>query len=354
VLAQWSSNKINSQSSLFTFTVAPMQSVCDQILQEQASGQRELRHLKFVWIERDPALVQQVDFVTSRHNIYEAKEEQGKDTDRDQAAHKPLGKITSQLLALILPGETADAELEEQCADGGVPNDDDRPEIVHAVEAPSCAECPPFGNNADVETPAWFECPPFASGDEKACTDVLFKPGSKEDTTEKKSFAQVLDMQGYYTGDAPTPGNVPFVRFETASGAECPPFGNSADVETPAWFECPPFANDEEEACTGALGKPGAKEDTTEQKKALAKVLDMRVYLTGDAPTPGTVPFVRSGRPDIHALFEDMKREAVASGNRKVAVCVCAPPKLMSLCQRACVLYSDDKIRFDFHSEAMS
>lgn len=254
--------------SLFIFEVAPMQSVCDQILQEQASGQRELRHLKFIWIERDPILLQEV---SSRHVAFDAKVELGKDTDRyDQAEHNLPGNLTARLLSLIPPEETTETELEEQYADGGLPHNKDDQAMKYEVENPPCAECPPCDSYAEVRNTTCAECRPLDRDAETLSADALHEPGTAE---KKKSYAQVLDMQ---------------------------------------------------------------------------------VYLTGDVPSHGGLPFVRFGRPDIQALFEEMKKEAFASGNRKVAVCVCAPQKLTNLCRRACVLYSDDEVRFDFHSEVVS
>jgi hypothetical protein len=52
-----------------------MQSICDQLLFEKSSGQRELRNLKFVWIERDPILVQEVNFIKSKEAEFKAKDD---------------------------------------------------------------------------------------------------------------------------------------------------------------------------------------------------------------------------------------------------------------------------------------
>ena len=252
-----------------------MQSICDQLLHEKTIGEREIRNIKCIWIERDPVLVQQVDFVKSKQDVEPGS---GNDTALDRPEHHSAGdiasqllmlvppgehsagNIVSQLLVLVPPGETTDEELEQQYADGGLPNVDDQP-------------APPPPSECDDENPACDDCPTLDTDKETSSTDALSKPVSKEDIKYKKSLTEVLDMQ---------------------------------------------------------------------------------VYLTGNASFSGNVPFARVGRPDIKALFEEMKSNAIASGDKKVAVCVCAPQKLMSLCHRACVLYSDDKVRFDFHAEAMS
>merc|ERR1712084_188508 len=65
----------------------------------------------------------------------------------------------------------------------------------------------------------------------------------------------------------------------------------------------------------------------------LHNVLDLHIHLTAkDVQRNETVPFIRRGRPDIKQLFLDMKAEAIAQGEKRVAVCVCAPQKLSELC----------------------
>ena len=88
--------------------------------------------------------------------------------------------------------------------------------------------------------------------------------------------------------------------------------------------------------------------------KSLTEVLDLQIYLTGDELATGNVPFARYGRPDIKGMFLKMKQDAVDAGDRRVAVCVSAPTKLTDMCRKACIAYSDNKVRFDFHSEVMS
>lgn len=221
-----------------------MQSICDQLLFEKASGHRELRNLKFVWIERDPVLVQQVSFLKNKQDENSNK----RDSSTNSALYGQTSEsIVSTLMSLLPPGDTSDADLEEQYADGGLPIDDSSLVIRDDNhEVSTCSRRPP----------QW----------------IIFD----------------------------NPDHTP---------------------------------------------NPMPKKDA---------VLDLQVYLTGNAKPTGPVPFARLGRPDINALFDEMRRDALTSGDKKVAVCVSAPHKLMSLCHRACVLYSDDKVRFDYHCEAMA
>lgn len=57
------------------------------------------------------------------------------------------------------------------------------------------------------------------------------------------------------------------------------------------------------------------------------------------------------GRPDIPKIFEKMKKLALEAGEKRVAVCVCGPHRLVEACQIASLIYSDCGVSFDFHSE---
>ncbi len=61
--------------------------------------------------------------------------------------------------------------------------------------------------------------------------------------------------------------------------------------------------------------------------------------------------FTSQGRPNFEKSFENMKEEAINMGEKRIAVCVCAPAMLVKLCKQACAEYSDHRVRFDFHSE---
>jgi len=65
----------------------------------------------------------------------------------------------------------------------------------------------------------------------------------------------------------------------------------------------------------------------------------------------GNLPFLNSGRPDLKELFENMRNEAIMMGEKRVAVCVCASKIFVDICRHACIKYSNQKVRFDFHSE---
>ena len=64
------------------------------------------------------------------------------------------------------------------------------------------------------------------------------------------------------------------------------------------------------------------------------------------------IPFVHFDRPDIPSLFHSARREALHNGHQaRIAVCVCAPQRIVDLCRQACAKYSDRYVAFDFHYE---
>lgn len=269
-----------------------MQSICDQLLYERAKDRRALNRLKFIWIERDPILMKEADFIRRTSSIGSIGSLEMEDylsshgsmsnidvdlsdgdDDLDEASSPILEgeisdfvqrdrsiNIASQLLSLLPPGRTTDAELEDLYESGHLKVDEDLGDVVSNTE----------GLVAQNE-------------------GVQGRLHSEDD--DETSFAE-----------------------------------NSA-----SWLlEAPPVV------------------------ESLMKVVDMQVYLTGRSPVNETVPFARFGRPDIKEIFQEMKQEAIENGDNRVAVCVSAPKRLTDICQKACIVYSDKRVRFDFHCEAMA
>ena len=108
-------------------------------------------------------------------------------------------------------------------------------------------------------------------------------------------------------------------------------------------------------------------------------ILDLEIYLTSTKPDEVLLfdpsrKHIKYGRPDIPEIFLRMKRdiliEAFASlsngnsgdlsvdnttvGEHRVAVCISAPQALTNACRKACIKYSDEIVKFDFHYETMS
>lgn len=84
------------------------------------------------------------------------------------------------------------------------------------------------------------------------------------------------------------------------------------------------------------------------------ELLELDCYLTSKEIQDcrlGELPFVNQCRPDIKKIFLSMRKDAIRKGEKRVAVCVCAPKRLVSITREACVKFSNRHVRFDFHSE---
>lgn len=83
-------------------------------------------------------------------------------------------------------------------------------------------------------------------------------------------------------------------------------------------------------------------------------ILKLEFYLTSKEMNDHDItnyPFVNQGRPDMKEVFHAMRKEAKAKGESRVAVCVCAPLRLVEICKKSCVKCSNHEVKFDFHSE---
>lgn len=106
------------------------------------------------------------------------------------------------------------------------------------------------------------------------------------------------------------------------------------------------FDNDE----IGSLSNPDELEDPVEN---VEDILDAQIYVTGERGIDQNAKCLRKGRPDIKVLFQEMRHHAIEKGEKRVAVYVCAPLKLTMLCQKAAIVFSDSKLRFDIHVESL-
>ncbi len=64
------------------------------------------------------------------------------------------------------------------------------------------------------------------------------------------------------------------------------------------------------------------------------------------------LPVVHQRRPEMKEIFIKMRDEAKRQGERRIAICVCAPLRLTDITRKSCVKFSDRDVQFDFHSES--
>ena len=81
--------------------------------------------------------------------------------------------------------------------------------------------------------------------------------------------------------------------------------------------------------------------------------VDVNVYLTSKQQHAATTlpPFACRGRPDWTELLHATRKEALREHQSKIAVCVSGPRKLQLQLHKACLFFSDERVRFDFHAE---
>jgi len=279
-----------------------MQSICDQLLYEKAKGRRDLHHIKFIWIERDPILMQSAEFVrrtscigsvgfrdleeymSSRGSMSCFNESDHFDgqhiaqQNSQNALNQKLADmlkqehsidVASQLLSVVAPGKTTDEELEK----------------LYESE------------QLFVDSEA-YELSLIEDNAEARMATVCDEPN--KDPTKKRPSVSCM------------------VEEETSFADNC----GTWPVEAPPVVE------------------------------SLVPVLDMQVYLTGESSSATEqIPFARLGRPNIKAIFQEMKKKALSAGDSHVAVCVSAPKRLTDLCRKACLLFSDKDVQFDLHAE---
>jgi hypothetical protein len=303
--------------------VTPLQSICEQLLYEKAKNRRQLRRLKFVWIERDPVLMREAEFVRRTSSVGSVGSLELDDC---------LSSHGSMPLDAWNDLDDSNAHLEQH--DGPIDFDAafDRAMYLNQRETLNhqLARLLEEEHSIDIASQLFSVLPPGKTTDKEL--DELYASGDLYVETEGHTNTKSHGTNTKSHGNATT--NLPSIEPNVMKKRR-PSF--VVDDETS-------FAENDQ----SWLMEPAPV------VKSLAQVLDMNIYLTGDAPAMGSVPYARYGRPDIKGIFLEMKQEALDAGESRVAVCVSAPSKLAEMCRNACLNYSDEKIRFDFHSEVIA
>jgi len=296
--------------------VTPMQALCNQLMYEHSTGVRSLKKVSFVWIERDPNVMQKVDVVRrtslhasaislSEYSFNDEESSKGDDVevsstpggglvkphvaDEEQFQHEPHlpepQSIASTLLALVPASRDTDEFLERQYPIEELDEEDDQ--------------------DFDLQS----------ENDQNTITtlvNTIF--GRKESKVDQSKTANTTENS--QNRDA---------NFDFDDDTMCQSFLDEAYVDP-------------------------------ENSSTSSEALDLQVYLTAKNantinPALGALPFIHRGRPDIKGIFQKMREEAIEKKETRVAVCVCAPKVIVNMCHKACVKYSDRSVRFDFHYE---
>lgn len=135
-----------------------MQSIYDQLVHEAAEKRRDLRLVKFIWVERDPILIDESDFATKT----ESDEASAVVCWDEKSLADDLGSISSRLLASFGPGKPTDGHLEEEYSvdfsstsideeDGYSENCSSTGYDIEQLSLPKTVAASPSGTTRDVQ-----------------------------------------------------------------------------------------------------------------------------------------------------------------------------------------------------------
>lgn len=298
-----------------------MQSICEQLLYEKVKKRRVMHNLKFIWIERDPQLMQESTFVRrtssigsigslSNDDMFSVSGSKGFDFDDVIDEEGPIDFDTS-------------LELFESTLDNDV-------KMARILDGEACMDI--IGQLLSV-------LPPSTTTDDEL--EVLFQSGEFDFNVEAHHDSGAV--HDCLEQDAGLCSEIKEVKQKRRPSFIVEDETSFAENDH-CWLTEASKAHDDRTCVSDVLVD-------------LMQVVDMQIYLTSQPspfPTAPDIPNARYGRPDIRKIFLEMKQAAIESGEKYVAVCVCAPKALTDKCRVACQRYSDKQVQFDFHTEVMT
>ncbi|KAL7555583.1 hypothetical protein ACA910_016191 [Epithemia clementina (nom. ined.)] len=337
--------------------LTPLQSLCSHLLLEHKRGNRLMKKVKFIWIERDPHLVLQTNILdTSEGNDGGSNGNDGGsngNVERIEHGRCPAS-LASQILASIPPGTETDDQLEglfrsfELVPDrdpiGGDSDDDEEANKAVFFGDFTVGNEEIMQSNTLANSSVWDE----SIMDKDLCKGEITGASLAEVHTADLKKGKKLELSGEDCSKA-CPGE-PSTKFggtaSRLSGSN--PESNASLSSTKE--SSTKATNQQENSCSE---KNSAAESTSD-----SDILDVEIYLTSKELAKSldrtmSLPVgVHVGRPDLASRFLAMRQEAIDLGETTVAVCVCGPQRITALCRRACIQLSDDTVRFDCHIES--
>jgi len=284
--------------------VTPMQSICHQLMHEHDNKCRKLKKLWFVWTARDPEVMENMDV-----------------TQHGSRRLSTVGSLSSSDHSKFLSSSDHSKRLSSldhsESKTGGLRNR--KPKMQRRQTTSRLARNIltqfPDSRITDEELERELPLDEYESDDEFEF----------EDEYNEEGFPNIDII--YHDGDTPPSG----IQFQNTL-----PLPSKKKRKSRG------------ESQTSAM--PSLDEENRAEEE---EVLKLDFFLTSkEMPDDGAmVPFVTKGRPNLKSIFLQMREEAIVLGERRVAICVCAPTRLVTICRKACAKFSDRKVRFDFHSE---
>jgi hypothetical protein len=295
-----------------------MQSICEQLLYEKVKQRRVMHHLKFIWIERDPELMQESTFVRRTSSIGSMG---SLDNEDYLSSH---GSRSINFDDILFDDGPIDFDTSLELYRSTL---DHETQIAHILEGETCV---------DIVGQLLSVLPPSTTSDQEL--EALYQSG--------EFSIDACDILTNSQDDYQRSSSVPNECEENRTKQKRRP-SFIVDDETS-------FAENDTYWLSGASKANGNITSASKVYDKLMQVLDLQIYLTSKKPGIENIPNARFGRPDVKKLFLEMKRDAIDSGETYVAVCVSAPKALTDKCREACRRYSDNRVQFDFHTEVMS
>lgn len=379
--------------------LAPMQSIAGHLLAEHKAGARDLKLIRFVWIERDPQLIMdtaiydahrnkqfqdKVSGVTGegsntleqtdkqdpelKANIANPNEEGKKKQSKPWRQHLSLG---SKLLAFVPQCQYTNDEDE----DDGVLTWLDHGHSIRTASSDSthCA------STRSMQKPTTLDCRRYGNVDD----------GAFEHENEVSNTIGLPRMDNSVDGWLETLAKQKIIgpMQSSAIATQHQGVGSKAEANNPfevlkepkrALGVCEKSSGAHLIAAVAALENKSNRgpslqapsrhaydlSDQAAQKSfdatgCLNDVLETEIFLTCPLAAESLslnddsiLHGITCGRPNLAAVFCSMKERALELGEKRVAVCVCGPRRIAQLCRKASIKLSDGKVRFDYHEES--
>jgi predicted ferric reductase len=368
--------------------VTPMQSICHQLMYEYTIGKRELKRIWFLWTARDFDILENME--VSRRSIA------GNDSalQRTRSLDSVFSELTEDQLQpdCQLPSPqtatTPQMHFEPNSLLGGNVTREELYQMRHNSTTATVVE--PKTNNGSEniaqmlsisETVANIllpQYPPVRPSPEQKQTEeeeyynaleehsvrgsINLEYTASEDDHEQNSFNSCKDISAAVDLEAGSslfthpkycsdlsdlfdlkPTSLSPVNGTTVKGLE-------AGVSSSLFTEVSSILGD---GIEGAA-IDNAKNSSPRVDPHYHGPLRLELFLTGNKAKQRDSllsQFLSLGRPNFKRSFEAMREEAMKKGEKRIAVCVCAPAIVVKLRKQACTEYSDRSVRFDFHSE---
>ena len=333
------------------------------LLHEQTEGRRQLKKLKFVWIQRDPELMVQSQVADLSANLHGSKRMMTIEDDEERMMAEEAcstasmedsecaPSLASRILATIPPSQETDEELDGLYESSDILmfketllRSEENEEEDNVVAVPQ-SYSPKQDAAAQDSFEGMFHFPGMLSSILSSTASTSGSDGTVGPASDALSTGDDASRAGPFVDEERDDANTRSQELQdgVATDDSVSDMSNQQDQD------------EHMEALTKEVDLEKEAGSTQEPNLTRAgDVVDIDIYLTEsrDAPTLHNISGLKFGRPDIAALFAQMRQEAIEQGEKRVAVCVCGPKRIMFLCRKACIELSDRKVRFDFHQES--